>query len=571
MALRLPTGGGVFSVCAVAVAIQAAGPREALAQDKTFYLDRLQMSGAPDDPIGLWRPEQGTVGRVYGQLGVGFALNPLRVENHIEDQHDADILSREEGAPVTSQLIGYFDAGVQLFERFGVGVELPVIAAQSGNATSTAGIDAPNQVDMMTASLMDVRLDGRVLLLRTQSRMFKLGGNVSAWLPTGNEYSWAGDSTARGGFGLSGELDMRRFFVVMNSGLVFRPRGGVNDLIVESEWRWGAGAFLPLRDGALRLGAQVLGATGITERTFFAADNTPLEWMVEARLATDEKKRGWIGAGGGTRLSAGFAPDVRVVAVAGYTFGIADTDPRSPGRRFRTYAERGADTDRDGLPDDIDLCPNEPEDGKPPNHDDGCPTLPDRDQDGIPDISDQCPDVPEDLDGIRDGDGCPEDDGDRDGVPDAVDACPKVAGAASPAPDRNGCPRGIGEGQEGLFLLQQVQFETGKARILPESFPILDEVVKVLKGNPDADRVTVEGHTDNTGPAELNERLSADRARSVMRYLIEHGIEAERVSAKGFGPRIPIGDNATPEGRKKNRRVEFKLSADIAAQPNRRR
>jgi outer membrane protein OmpA-like peptidoglycan-associated protein len=381
-------------------------------------------------------------------------------------------------------------------------------------------------------------------------------------MPTGNEYSWGGDSSVRGGFGLSAEIDVRRFFVVVNSGLQLRPRGGVNDLVVGSEWRWGAGAFVPLRDGALRLGAQVLGATGITEQTFFDANNTPLEWMIEARLATDEKKRGWIGAGGGTRLSAGFAPDVRVVGVAGYTFGIHDTDPRSPGRRFRTYADRGADTDRDGLPDDIDLCPNEPEDGKPPNHDDGCPTLPDRDQDGIPDISDLCPDVPEDLDGVRDGDGCPEDDGDQDDIPDAKDACPKVAGVPSPIADRNGCPRGIGEGKGGLFLLQQVQFETGKATILAESFPILDEVVRVLQGNPDADRVTVEGHTDNTGPDELNERLSADRARSVMRYLIEHGIEGHRVTAKGFGPRVPIDDNGTPQGRKKNRRVEFKLSAD---------
>src|SRR5262249_31207949 len=89
---------------------------------------------------------------------------------------------------------------------------------------------------------------------------------------------------------------------------------------------------------------------------------------------------------------------------------------------------------------------------------------------------------------------------------------------------------------------------------------ILDEVVSVLKVNPDIDRVRVEGHTDNRGSDELNERLSNDRAHSVMHYLVEHGIDQVRLSAEGFGPRVPIADNGTDEGRRKNRRLEFKLT-----------
>ena len=81
----------------------------------------------------------------------------------------------------------------------------------------------------------------------------------------------------------------------------------------------------------------------------------------------------------------------------------------------------------------------------------------------------------------------------------------------------------------------------------------------MLKVNPEIEHVRIEGHTDNRGSDELNERLSNDRAHSVMSYLVEHGIEASRLSAKGFGPKVPIADNGTAQGRRTNRRVEFKL------------
>ncbi len=225
--------------------------------------------------------------------------------------------------------------------------------------------------------------------------------------------------------------------------------------------------------------------------------------MGEARFYLDQKKHGWFGAGGGTRLSTGYAPDFRVVAVIGYSFPIADTDPPSPGKRFKAerFADHGADRDHDHIPDDIDLCPDEPEDGKPPNPDDGCPALPDRDGDGIPDNVDKCPDQPEDFDGIQDADGCPEDDADKDGIPDAQDACPKEPGEPDPDPKKNGCPKFIRRisGSTEIQILKVIEFATGKATILPKSFPILDEVVRLLKVNLDIKSLGIEGHTDNRG------------------------------------------------------------------------
>jgi outer membrane protein OmpA-like peptidoglycan-associated protein len=282
--------------------------------------------------------------------------------------------------------------------------------------------------------------------------------------------------------------------------------------------------------------------------------------MLEGRLYTDDKRRGYVGLGGGTRLDNGYAPDFRAVAVVGYSFPLQDTNPKAPGKRWKNEANC-ADADKDGICDDIDLCPNEPEDHKPPNPDDGCPALPDRDGDGIPDVSDKCPDQPEDFDHIDDQDGCPEDDADNDGIPDAQDACPKEPGEKSPDPSKNGCPQFIRriKGSTEIEILQQIQFDINKATIKPESFKILDEVVKLLKVNPDIKLVSIEGHTDNTGADDLNERLSNARAHSVMDYLVQHGIEAKRLTASGYGPRVPIADNNTPEGRQKNRRTEFKI------------
>jgi outer membrane protein OmpA-like peptidoglycan-associated protein len=108
-----------------------------------------------------------------------------------------------------------------------------------------------------------------------------------------------------------------------------------------------------------------------------------------------------------------------------------------------------------------------------------------------------------------------------------------------------------------IEIKEKIQFEVNKATILPESFALMDELSDVIKKHPNIKKISIEGHASSEGDAAKNVKLSDDRAKAVMKYLVDKGVEAPRLTAKGFGAKKPIADNATEEGREKNRRVEF--------------
>jgi outer membrane protein OmpA-like peptidoglycan-associated protein len=108
---------------------------------------------------------------------------------------------------------------------------------------------------------------------------------------------------------------------------------------------------------------------------------------------------------------------------------------------------------------------------------------------------------------------------------------------------------------EGHVALQ-INFDTGKATIKPDSQAIVDQIVALLKDNKDL-KLSVEGHTDNVGDAKANKALSEARAKAVVAALTQKGIAASRLKAVGFGQEKPVADNSTDEGRAKNRRVEL--------------
>lgn len=164
----------------------------------------------------------------------------------------------------------------------------------------------------------------------------------------------------------------------------------------------------------------------------------------------------------------------------------------------------------------------------------------DSDGDGVTDDRDRCPDTPA---GVKvDAQGCPLDT-DGDGVYDYLDKCP-------------GTPVGAKADARGCWVLKGVTFDTGKSSIKPLSFPILDEVVLIMKKNPGL-KVEVQGHTDNRGDEKYNQKLSENRARSVMEYIKKEGIEQHRLSFVGYGFSKPAASNSTAEGRAQNRRVEL--------------
>lgn len=108
------------------------------------------------------------------------------------------------------------------------------------------------------------------------------------------------------------------------------------------------------------------------------------------------------------------------------------------------------------------------------------------------------------------------------------------------------------------FVINNVFFDFGKADLKPESFYELDQIVTILKENPQF-KLEIAGHTDNVGTDEANLALSQNRALAVVNYLVSKGISKDRLVAKGYGKTKPVADNTTNEGRQKNRRVEFKI------------
>jgi len=216
------------------------------------------------------------------------------------------------------------------------------------------------------------------------------------------------------------------------------------------------------------------------------------------------------------------------------------------------------DNDHDGIPDALDKCPNDPEDFDGFQDQDGCPDL-DNDHDGIPDALDKCPNDPEDFDGFQDQDGCPDPDNDGDGIPDNIDKCPNEPETFNHYKDEDGCPDEVPpEVKKFTGVIEGINFKTASAEILPGSFAILDRALKVLQDFPEVN-LEISGHTDSKGKADYNLGLSQRRADSVKLYFVSRGIASSRLTSVGFGKDRPIADNSTASGRATNRRTEFRL------------
>lgn len=179
------------------------------------------------------------------------------------------------------------------------------------------------------------------------------------------------------------------------------------------------------------------------------------------------------------------------------------------------------------------------------------PIVPDADGDGVPDDIDHCPNTPHGV--AVDAKGCPLD-SDHDGVPDYLDKCPGTP--AGLKVDADGC-----EIEE--LVLKGVNFETASAKLTADSTAVLDGVVAILKMRANA-RAEIHGYTDSVGGDSYNVKLSERRARSVMEYLVDHGVPAEGLSAVGFGKADPIAANSTAEGRAQNRRVTVRFKSPVA-------
>ncbi len=531
--------------------------RDAFAQASTFKLDRLEMPGSPDDTMTQFRPVTSPRPEIFGQIGLGYSRRPLRTKTIIGDS-DRTTIPRTGGGAVDDQLAVYANAGFDFLDRFIVALAFPFTPLQTGqvpdyeptNTVFASGKTTP--YDAKGPSAGDLRLDLRAIIARSENRRFALGGQINIFFPTGSG-NFGGDGGAGGLFMLTGEANAGIFTFVANTGFHVRHLNSINDPVnnyglgIGNEWRYSLGGFANIKGGKYRIGATVFGQTGFEDNdtvignTFFSKRNSPLEWNVEGRMRLGTADRMWLGVSGGSFILQGYgAPDLRMLAVFGIQVPLNPSegiqkDPKLELRDKWKKEHQNIDTDHDGIIDDFDACPNDPEDHEPPDPEDGCPK---------PKESPPAPKVV---------------DTDNDGIVDTEDFCPKEPGKRSTEPNKNGCPDSIAREGSVIRTFKQVQFAFGSAQILPESFPMLQEIVDLLKANPGIKRMAVEGHTDNKGSAALNKNLSQKRSDSVMAWLTQHGIEPGRLEAHGYGMEKPVADNKTDEGRQKNRRVEFKI------------
>ncbi|HRI72287.1 MAG TPA: OmpA family protein, partial [Polyangium sp.] len=488
--------------------------------------------------------------------------------------------------------------------------DAPVALQQSGE---NPGRGAQSFVSPAGVQFGDLRLSARVRLFGEYNDAFQLALGGSLWLPTGAGNSFVSDGKVRGmPYVIAGGRG-RQFVWSFLGGMEFRPTQQFASVAQGSMVRLGAGVGILLGESKqFQIGPEVNAALTVEDVTT-RTSNLEALMDVRYRFVRDFE----VGLGVGPGLSRGIGtPDVRGVLMFAYSpkqkdseeatvqdrdrdgiFDPQDACPDEPGMVNIDPTKNGCpppkDTDRDGVWDMYDACPTEPgfanqdpaKNGCPPRDRDkdtifdevdacpdvagvaspdptknGCP--PDEDGDGIPDATDACPKVKGVASTNPKQNGCPPD-ADGDGILDDKDACPNEKGKADPDPKKNGCPIGVRVVNSQIIILEQVQFDTSKATIRPESERLLDEVATVLKDHPELLRVEIQGHTDSAGSRTMNQRLSQDRAEAVREALVARGIASSRLTSQGFGPDQPIGSNRTAEGRQANRRVQFK-SLEIA-------
>ncbi|WP_437983826.1 OmpA family protein [Sorangium sp. So ce117] len=578
---------------------QEAGPARGLA------LNRFSPAPAGDRMFGVpspyaASPNQDGSATLHVMLLGDYAHNPLVLTRQGSDEHL--------GAIVGHQLFLHLNSSLTLWDRLHVNVDLPLAVLQQGDSPAAEGLSFRSPSDVQ---LGDLRVGLRLRLLGDYYDPFQLAVGGFVWVPTGDrDGSFVGEESVRGlpqilaggripGFVWSAAagVDLRpaQTFAQVRQGLMFNGGAGVGLLLGSEE--------------QLQIGPEATVSTVLEDPE---ARNTNVEALLGLRYRFAPTLRDFeLGVAAGPGFTSGIGtPDFRAVAMLAYSPevrradpdrdkdgivnekdacpdvpGVGDPDPKKNGCPPSDRDEDGfldrvdacpdtpgianddpkkhgcpppGDRDKDGITDDVDACPDEagPANEDPKKH--GCPPPPDRDGDGVIDAEDACPDIP----GIRTSDpatnGCP---GDRDGdtVRDDQDACPEIKGKPDPDPTKNGCPVAVRMTETEIVILQQVQFDTGKATIKKVSDPLLDEVASVLKEHPEITRIEVQGHTDPRGGRAYNIKLSQARAESVMKALVQRGVEAERLASKGYGPDVPIADNDTDEGRQQNRRVQFKI------------
>lgn len=458
----------------------------------------------------------------YVSIFVDYADDPMQIST----------LDARFSRTVDHQLHTSLMGSIALIDIFEVGLMVPVLISQrAGNLQPLLPTGAENTRDLQSTALGDFRLTVKSQLMNLRDFPVGLAFITAFSLPFGEKNAFAGD----GGLGVEGilALDYILFKAVrLGTNLGYRYRHDtrqIRDTIVGDEISWGIGVHSPLLfenlDGLLELA----GGLNIAAKGPDRSGRNERDFPVELRGALRYRlPNAWTltgGLGGGLTEGIG-APNYRAFVgmggqwVTGGWFGV---DYASPGFRGTVYPCEYGERNDPNLPLDVDGCPL---------HESQWPRVTsDRDVDRLLNVA-PAPVQPR---------------------PAPVERAEVPPMRQRPSTDR------VQVTERQIVITEQVHFATGKADILPESFPILDDIVYVLETNPHIELLRIEGHTDSRGREQMNLDLSRRRAASVKQYILDKGISERRLESEGYGPAQPIADNATEAGRARNRRVEFTI------------
>ncbi|MBU48685.1 MAG: hypothetical protein CL920_08320 [Deltaproteobacteria bacterium] len=590
--------------------------REALAQSNDATAFTAQRFRPWHDPNGLFQSDSGkTLGKFKYTVGLlfNYAKDPLVLRT----QDGARING---GELIGNQFAADLTFGFGILNFLDVYLAIPMTIFQTGGIPSDpqyAGNFLQDDVGKSTDGffLGDIKLGVKGQILREKKHFLNLALRLILSLPTslgGAKKYFNGEDGVSIDAGLMVSKNFGILDLVLNFGYRYMPKSDFLSLVLQHELNYSLGVSVHVIKNRLDIIGELAGAATLEEAK---TDSAPFDLLFGVRIFPLKNNNALsINVGGGIPFYAAYgSPQFRVFAGVMWAPRDQDTDkdglmdsvdkcPKVYGPKENQGCPWGdrdgdglkdnvdkcpdkvgpkenkgcpwPDTDGDGLTDNVDKCPKK----KGPKSNNGCPWG-DRDGDGLKDNVDKCPDKA----GPKENKGCPWPDTDGDGVLDKDDRCPKKKGPKEfkgcpdsdkdkiPDPDdkcpyvpgvkeRNGCPKVVlvKVTKKSIQILKKIFFRTGSARIRRRSYPVLNQVVTVLKNFPKI-RVRVEGHTDNVGSKKYNKGLSQRRAKSVRRFLMKKGIDAGRLESEGYGMEKPLVPNNSRKNRAKNRRVEFNI------------
>ena len=526
---------------------------------------------------------------VYGGTSYHYASQLLQEKTISSSQ-------TQERSLLSSQTFQQFGVGIGLFDLVALEFNIPVIYTNQGDETLFPALGTTPRGDSLA------RL--RFLIAGSNTGAWGLSGSLATTLPTGDSAGLTGDEGVQTLPTLTGTHRHNDFITSVSLGALIRTEtdDNVRGLSLGQEMTYGIGTSYQWTDSILS-GVEFVGRSDLSDFTY----QNPLEVILGSRIGLWEQL--FFEVGGGAGLISGYGtPLWRTFAALQWhpeSTDVKDQDqdgildqvdqcPLQPEDRDEFEDEDGCpdpDNDQDQILDQADQCPLKAEDKDGFEDDNGCPDL-DNDQDQILDQADQCPLKAEDIDEFEDGDGCPDLDNDQDQILDPADQCPLKAEDKDGFEDTDGCPDldndqdgvpdsndkcplkaedGIGDTPKDgcpsacrISIPGQVLFANNSAELKKSSYIEAQKIVDYLKTLKNFKEIIVEGHTDNVGFAYANLRLSRKRAKrfaAVLRQKIKNSTIS--IKAVGFGFNKPIASNDTPEGRAKNRRVSFRIIGGV--------